>query len=131
MASVPTSPSLKAAITRTFLWVVATVVVASVSLREWAHRTEVLSAERVMAEAVACALTAPLRVDIRGETRALDDACGRMLAHPMVVGAWIFDELDQPAGFALQTKLDPLPFEQRRIEPGASRPTEILMGHPP
>lgn len=84
-------PSIRAAITRTVLWIVATMVISAAGVRELSRTREFELSESATALTVAQLLGAQSLLDFDG--RAVDPQliCDRLCRQPAILGAYLFD----------------------------------------
>lgn len=106
------SASLRATLIRTVLWIVATVVAASVVMREVMRSREIEAAEAATAMVVGDIVSGTRGFDAPrggdGPAALAEQWCGRLVSQPCILGAWVFDGGGELLGSATQADgLDP------------------------
>jgi diguanylate cyclase (GGDEF)-like protein len=105
--SLSNSRTIKTAITRTVLWVVATVVASAVGFREFARSADQSFANEAALNGVAAALRMDAELFLQAAAARQpgnQTLCDRLLTHPMTRGAWLLDadgvQIDRAYDFA-------------------------------
>lgn len=118
--------TLKTAVTRTVLWIVATVVAASVGLREYWRVQDSSSVQARGAYVVSGVLASQFKLHactgVHPTPQSRDfwnEVCDRLLCHPTILGVWLISENRNILGMAVSSpqldgRLPGMPFEPGR-----------------
>ncbi len=97
-------PSLRSAIARTILWVVATLVATSIGVHEFARHSEIETRDHVALQQMGAVLSHYARFDRNASAAGHDDACRRLLDEQVVLGVQLYDADGTLLGSAAKTE---------------------------